>query len=146
MISTPQTFSITSIILVQFFVTFKVEIEINLDSTTADLSILQIVVLLRGSLLHFKVPKSSSGMFKEMLGSKTFLCLQQIKVNFATYLLCFCQSTTICSIQGSVIETASVVPLRNKHNVRGVDFSTEILAVWYSYFWYIPHSMSKRDG
>ena len=41
----------------------------------------------------------------------------------------FCQITTIHSIILSVVETASVLLLRNTHNLNVMDFTTEKLAV-----------------
>ena len=41
----------------------------------------------------------------------------------------FCQSTTIRGILQSVVETASVVLLGKRHDVRVVDFTTEIFEV-----------------
>ena len=45
----------------------------SLDFTTTDCSILQIIVLLKGNLLQFKVPASSSSMFEGVLVSNPCL-------------------------------------------------------------------------
>ena len=42
----------------------------------------------------------------------------------------FGQSTMIRSILQSFVETASVVPMRNTHNVHVVDFNKEIFAAY----------------
>ena len=57
-------------------------------------------------------------------------------VNFTTNLLYFGQSTTIHRILQSIIKTASVVPLRNKHNMRVVVFTTIRLNMQFSFHEY----------
>ena len=57
-----------------------------------------------------------------------------ISLGFTTNLSNFCQSTMIHDILQSVVETASVVLLRNTNNVHVVEFTKEIFTVkWWPY-------------
>ena len=100
-----------------------------MDFTTTECSILLIVVLLRGILLQFKDPASSSDMFEWGTRFKSQPHVLEIIVNLTTYLLYSCRSISIHSILRFVVETASLVPLRNTHYVCVSDFTTEVFAV-----------------
>ena len=102
----------------------------GLDFSTTNLSIVQIVVYLRG---YFCISKCPSPAVVCSWGSRIrFPALSMINHSkFCNVCIC-CNSVkiiTICSIQQSVVKIASVSPLRETYDAGVVDFTTDIFAV-----------------